>query len=190
MPQPRVMSVTSVHSLLAKDPTLTTKGLRNCTWAIWWAIPFATGRTTAPAFMLSAWHWAGLFRRVGTRLKWGWMDPSFFPMCSHITFLTIHFFKRRKFEKFLKDLFIHHFFLAVLGLCSCTRALPGFSEQGLLPSCDAAASHCSGLSWCMAQALGMRTSVAAACGLSHPTACGTFPDQGSNLCPLHWQKDS
>ena len=29
--------------------------------------------------------------------------------------------------------------------------------------------------------------------LSCPTACrnqGSFPDQGSNLCPLHWQVDS
>ena len=23
--------------------------------------------------------------------------------------------------------------------------------------------------------------------LSHPKACGIFPDQGLNLCPLHWQ---
>ena len=26
--------------------------------------------------------------------------------------------------------------------------------------------------------------------LSSPVACGIFPDQGSNLCPLHWQADS
>ena len=26
--------------------------------------------------------------------------------------------------------------------------------------------------------------------LSCPVACGIFPDQGSNLCPLHWQADS
>ena len=26
-------------------------------------------------------------------------------------------------------------------------------------------------------------------GLSCPTACGIFPDQGSNPCPLHWQAD-
>lgn len=25
---------------------------------------------------------------------------------------------------------------------------------------------------------------------SLPTACGIFPDQQSNLCPLHWQADS
>ena len=27
-------------------------------------------------------------------------------------------------------------------------------------------------------------------GLSCSAACGIFPDQGSNLCPLHWQADS
>ena len=27
-------------------------------------------------------------------------------------------------------------------------------------------------------------------GLSCSAACGIFPDQGSNPCPLHWQVDS
>ena len=27
-------------------------------------------------------------------------------------------------------------------------------------------------------------------GLSCSAACGIFPDQGSNPCPLHWQEDS
>ena len=27
-------------------------------------------------------------------------------------------------------------------------------------------------------------------GLSYSVACGIFPDQGSNPCPLHWQADS
>ena len=27
-------------------------------------------------------------------------------------------------------------------------------------------------------------------GLSCQTACGISPDQGSNLCPMHWQADS
>ena len=30
-------------------------------------------------------------------------------------------------------------------------------------------------------------SVVVAHGLSCPMACGIFPDQGSNLCPLPWQ---
>ena len=35
-----------------------------------------------------------------------------------------------------------------------------------------------------------RASVVAAHRLSCLEACGIFPDQGSNLCPLHWQVDS
>ena len=33
-------------------------------------------------------------------------------------------------------------------------------------------------------------SVVEAHGLSCFAACGIFPDQGSNPCPLHWQADS
>ena len=33
-------------------------------------------------------------------------------------------------------------------------------------------------------------SVVVAHQLSCSAACGIFPDQGSNLCPLHWQADS
>ena len=33
-------------------------------------------------------------------------------------------------------------------------------------------------------------SVVVAHGLSRSAACGIFPDQGSNLCRLHWQADS
>ena len=50
---------------------------------------------------------------------------------------------------------------------------------------------------CRAQALAAQALVAAACGLCscdgglhRPTARATFPEQGSNSCPLHWQVDS
>ena len=33
-------------------------------------------------------------------------------------------------------------------------------------------------------------SVVVAHVLSCPAACGVFPDQGSNLCPLHWQANT
>ena len=100
-------------------------------------------------------------------------------------------------------------FVAAHGL-SLVAASGGYS------SCSARASHCSGFSCCRAQAVGVRASVVAAhgpqraqasvvvarglssCGtqaLEHrlsscPAACGIFPDQGSNLCSLHWQADS
>ena len=56
-------------------------------------------------------------------------------------------------------------------------------------------SRCTGLSlsWpLLLRGTGSRHtgSVVVAHGLSCSTACGIFPDQGSNPCPLHWQADS
>ena len=48
---------------------------------------------------------------------------------------------------------------------------------GLLTEVRAQALECAGL-------------VAEAQGLSCSEACGIIPDQGSNLCPLHWRADS
>ena len=56
-------------------------------------------------------------------------------------------------------------------------------------------SRCAGLS--LSRPLLLRTtgsrcagSVVVAHGPSCSVACGIFPDQGSNPCPLHWQADS
>ena len=49
---------------------------------------------------------------------------------------------------------LFHLFLAVPGL-RCYRAFPGCGQRGLLSSCGAWASHCSGFSCCGAQALGL-----------------------------------
>ena len=49
---------------------------------------------------------------------------------------------------------LFHLFLAVPGL-RCYRAFPGCGQQGLLSSCGARASHCSGFSCCGEQALGL-----------------------------------
>ena len=63
-------------------------------------------------------------------------------------------------------------------------------------------SHCSGFSCCRVWTLGCigstvaahrpqsTGSVVVAYRLSCSATCGIFPDQGSNLCPLHWQVDS
>ena len=71
--------------------------------------------------------------------------------------------------------------------------------------CGARASHCGGFSCWAAWALGTWASVVVARGLSScgtwasvvvahglscSAACGIFPDQGLNPCPLHWQADS
>ena len=94
--------------------------------------------------------------------------------------------------------FIYLFlFLAVLGLHCCTQAFSSCSEGGLLfiavrrfliAVASLVAEH--GLQAHGLQQLWHAGSVVAAHGLSCSVACGIFPDQGSNPCPLHWQADS
>ena len=72
------------------------------------------------------------------------------------------------------------------------------SVRGLSPvvaSGGHSSSPCAGLS--LSRPLPLRStgsrragSVLVAHGLSCSVACEIFPDQGMNLCPLHWQADS
>ena len=81
-------------------------------------------------------------------------------------------------------------FLAVLGLHCCMPAFSSCSEQGLLSSYGTWASHYGGFSCYRVQALGRAGSFVVVHRFSCPEARGTFLDQGSNSCPLHWQADS
>ena len=77
----------------------------------------------------------------------------------------------------------------VLGLRFCARAFSSCGERGH------SSSRCAGLSLSrplLLRSTGSRRagSVVVAHGPSRSAACGIFPDQGSNPCPLHWQKDS
>ena len=65
---------------------------------------------------------------------------------------------------------------------------PGFSLQWLLLS-RSTRSRARGLSSCGSRAL-KNCPVVVALRLSYPEAPGIFPDQRSNLGPLHWQADS
>ena len=72
------------------------------------------------------------------------------------------------------------------------------SVRGLSPvvaSGDHSSLWCAGLSSSrplLLRSTGSRRAGSAivAHGPSCSAACGIFPDQGSNLCPLHWQADS
>ena len=102
--------------------------------------------------------------------------------------------KRIHFINFFKIyLFIYLFFiiifLAVLGLRFCARVSPAAASGGH------SSSWCAGLSLSrplLLRSTGSRRagSVVVAHGPSCSAACGIFPDQGSNLCSLHWQADS
>ena len=77
----------------------------------------------------------------------------------------------------------------MLGFRFCARAFSSCGKLGLLfiavrGPLTIAASRCG------AQAPDAQSSVVVAHGLSCSAACGIFPDQGPNPCPLHWQADS
>ena len=70
------------------------------------------------------------------------------------------------------------------------RGLPPVAASG-----GHSSSRCAGLS--LSRPLSLRStgsrhagSAVVAHGPSCSAACGIFPDQGSNPCPLHWQADS
>ena len=88
---------------------------------------------------------------------------------------------------FLKILFIY------LWLCWVFVSVRGLSL--VVASGGHSSSWCAGLSLLrplLLQSTGSRRagSVIVAHGPSCSAACGILPDQGSNLCPLHWQADS
>ena len=56
--------------------------------------------------------------------------------------------------------------------------------------CGAQPSHCTGFSCCRPRALGYKSSEIVAHRLTCSEACGIFPHQGLNPCPLHCQADS
>ena len=76
--------------------------------------------------------------------------------------------------------------MAVLGLRFCARASPSCGKRGplfivvcgpLTIAASLVAEH------------RLQTRRLSSCGPSCSAACGIFPDQGSNPCPLHWQAD-
>ena len=98
-------------------------------------------------------------------------------------FFPPHFFF---FNKFIY-LFIYFW------LCWVFASVRGLSL--VVASGGHSSSRCAGLS--LSQPLLLRStgsrragSVVVAHGPICSTACGIFPDQGSNPCPLHWQADS
>ena len=87
------------------------------------------------------------------------------------------------------------FFLISLFIYGCVES--SFLCEGFLQLWQAGAtsSRCAGLSLSrplLLRSTGSRRagSVVVPHGLSCSAACGIFPDQGSNPCPLHWQADS
>ena len=77
----------------------------------------------------------------------------------------------------------------MLGLCFCVRAFSSCGKRGPL---FIAVRRPLTVAPLLLRSTGSRRtgSVVVAHGPSCSAACGIFPDQGSNPCPLHWQADS
>ena len=92
---------------------------------------------------------------------------------------------------FLINYLFIYLFLAVLGLRFCARASSSCGKRGPL-FIAVRGPLLSLLRPLLLRSTGSRCagSVVVAHGPSCSAACGIFPDQGSNPCPLHWQADS
>ena len=92
--------------------------------------------------------------------------------------------------KIFKSFFFFFFYLWLCWVFVSVRGLSPVAASGGHTS-----SRCAGLSLSRPLLLwstGSRRAGSAivAHGPSHSAACGIFPDQGPNPCPLHWQADS
>ena len=93
----------------------------------------------------------------------------------------------------LLAIFFFFFNLFYLWLCWVFISVRGLSP--VVASRGHSSSRCTGLSLSrplLLRSTGSRCAGSAivAHGPSRSAACGIFPDQGSNPCPLHWQADS
>ena len=89
-------------------------------------------------------------------------------------------------------LFVDIFFL-IYGCVGSSFLCEGFLslwQAGATLHRGARASHHHGLTLLRTAGSRRAGSVTVAHGPSCSAACGIFPDQGSNPCPLHWQADS
>ena len=110
-------------------------------------------------------------------------SPAVWPwVCSWLLWASGAFF-------FFIHIFFFFLFPAVLGLhcCAC------FSLVAATKGCSLVAEHrllIMGAALVVEHRLSGTGWTVAAHGLSCSTACGIFPDQGLNLCLLHWLVDS
>ena len=104
----------------------------------------------------------------------------------------IFFFKESHFFFFRNS---RSFIYLFIYLCLCWVFVSVRGLSLVVASGDHSSSRCAGLSSSrplLLRSTGSRRagSVIVAHGPSCFVACGIFPDQGSNPCPLHWQADS
>ena len=86
--------------------------------------------------------------------------------------------------------FIHFIYFWLCWIFVAAQAFLQLWQAGATLQLQCAGSRACGLSSSSSWALEHMGSVVVAHGPSCSEACGTFQDQGQNLCLLHWQADS
>ena len=124
-----------------------------------------------------------MLRQIAEHTYLGWITVFKMPSCTQKVTGTQCVFYVCLFVCLFIYLWLCWVFVSVQGL-SLVVASRGHSS-----------SRCAGLSLLrplLLRSTGSRRagSVIVAHGPSCSVACGIFPDQGSNPCPLHWQADS
>ena len=82
--------------------------------------------------------------------------------------------------------FLPILFLAMQGLHRCLLAFSNCRDRGLFCSCRECGLLIAVASLIAEHRLWARWFTSCHARLSYCVACGIFPDQGSNSCPLHW----
>ena len=110
-------------------------------------------------------------------------------LCYYFFFLFCSSSLPFSFFFFLKFYLFIYSFMVVLGPRFCARALPSCGKRG--PLFIAVRGPLTIAASLVAEHRPRRAGSAVVVhGPSCSAACGIFPDQGSNPCPLHWQADS
>ena len=130
--------------------------------------------------------------QIGAAL--GVLLAGFLCLCDMPPFFStsFFFFLNDSFTIYL-SIYLFIYLFIYLWLCWVFVSVRGLSL--VVASRGHSSSRCTGLSLSRRLLLwstGSRRagSVIVAHGPSRSAACGIFPDQGSNPCPLHWQADS
>ena len=128
--------------------------------------------------------WRKVWEQGNGAYSWYW--SKYFVTRRMIAILYFFFLKD---IRIISQIFMHFFFLNLF-IYRCVGS--SFLCEGFLQLRQVAATLHRGARASHYRGLSLRStgSVVVAHGPSCSVACGIFPDQGSNPCPLHWQANS
>ena len=191
LPDPGIEPASLMSLASGKEPTYQCKKQEAQVRSLGWEDSLEEGMATHSSILAWRIPWTeepGRPHSIGSyRVRHHWSDLA----CMHLTTLeaenraSIHLIASSGYAIWLW-LLLHMNLFGVAVVFGLTNfVLCGFSLVAASIYSLVVISHCSGLSCCRAWALGCSGSVVVAHWLSCSAACGIFPEQGLNSCPLN-----